>query len=431
MPDTHNVLPGRYPSMAKALTVKQIEALSGGQSRSEVPDPLLPGLYIVVQPSGAKSWAIRYRHQGKPRKLTLGAYPAIDLASARELGRTALRASAEGRDPAGEKRVARHAAARAASEPTDLLPDVVDQFIARYVKSNNRASTAAETERLLRKDVVPEWRGRRVQEIAKKDVLALLDKIVDRGAAIGANRTLAAMRRMFNWCVDRGLLEASPCDRVRAPTGERSRDRVLTDAELAEVWHASEKIGWPFGPMVQVLMLTAQRRGEVAGMRWPEIDLEQALWVIPRERSKNGIAHEVPLSPNVVALLEGLPHIRSQAGFVFTTTGESIVTGYSRAKFRLDKEIMDHRQEAAAEFDDPDRKVEAMTPWTIHDLRRTAATGMARLGIAVPVVEKVLNHTSGSFAGVAGVYQRHSFSEEKRDALSRWAQLITEKARTL
>lgn len=407
--------------MPKLLTVKFIQAVKTAKAREEVPDGLLLGLYLIVQQSGAKSWAVRYRAEGRPRKLTLGSFPTIDLATARDRARDALRAAAEGRDPAAEKKASRQTPKVPAGANEAAIETVIDQFIQRYVKPNNRPSTASETERLLRKDVILAWRGRTVPSIAKADVLALLDAIVDRGAEIGANRTLAAMRRFFNWCVERGLIETSPCDRVKAPTGERSRDRVLSDAELREVWLAADTIGWPFGLMMQLLILTAQRRSEVAGMRRSELDFKAAVWTIPRERSKNDQAHDVPLSPPVVALLTDAPTVASTDGYVFTTTGESVVSGYSRAKSRLDEAIMMARRKAVTEAGEDAEKIAAFPPWTLHDLRRTAATGMSRLGVALPVVEKILNHSSGSFAGVVGVYQRHGYSEEKRYALDGWA----------
>ncbi|MEH6717679.1 MAG: tyrosine-type recombinase/integrase [Aurantimonas endophytica] len=408
--------------MAKALTAKQIEAIKGGAARQELPDRLLPGLYLVVQTSGAKSWAIRYRAHGRPKKLTLGTWPALDLSSARNLARGVLRAVAEGGDPASEKKAARLTEKGEPDYQRDLVETVVAEFIQRHVRPNNRSSTAKETERLLSKEVLSAWRGRRIQDITKRDVLDLLDRIVDRGAEISANRTLAAMRRMFNWCIDRGILDVSPCDRVRAPTVERPRDRVLSDEEIRLVWAASEKIGWPFGPMVQLLILTAQRRGEVAGLRWTEIDFDRKLWTIPKERSKNGLAHDVPLSSAAINVLHSAPVIASDSGFVFTTTGRSVVSGNSRAKSRLDGAIRE--AVAAQKVSDAARTTADLQPWTIHDIRRTAATGMAKLGVSLPVVEKLLNHSSGSFAGVAGVYQRHSFGDEKRAAVEAWGSYV-------
>jgi integrase len=186
------------------------------------------------------------------------------------------------------------------------------------------------------------------------------------------------------------------------------------------VWCGAEAIGWPFGPLVQLLILTAQRRDEVADIKSSELRLQDRLWVIPKDRVKNGQEHEVPLSGPALALFERLPQI-GKSGLVFTVTGETPVSGFSRAKLRMDAEILKLRKtDAVARGENPDR-VQPLPNWTLHDIRRTGASGMARLGIQLPVIEKVLNHTSGSFRGIVGVYQRHGFSDEKRAALSVWA----------
>ena len=388
--------------MAKTLTIKGIEAIKPSDTRREVPDGLIRGLFFVVQPSGAKSWAVRYRFNGLPRKLTLGAFPAIDLKAARELAQRALVAVAAGEDPASAKQAAK-AAARAPAD-RDGVEKVVSTFVERYAKANTREGTWKETERLLNKEVIGAWKGRHFSAIRRADVHELLDGIVDRGALIVANKTLAALRRMCGWAVERGIITTSPCEGVKAPSQERSRDRVLSDDELRRVWTACDAVGWPFGPLVHLLILTGQRRDEVAEMQWSEVDLDGKTWTLPRSRVKNDQAHAVPLSDQALRVLATLPRISTEDGPIFTTTGESSVSGFSRAKRRIDKEIADVK----------------LAPWVIHDLRRTLASGMARLGINLPVIEKVLNHTSGSFAGVVGVYQRHSFADEKRHALQAW-----------
>ncbi|MBX3537666.1 MAG: tyrosine-type recombinase/integrase [Chelatococcus sp.] len=410
--------------MAKAFTVKGVEAIKSDVVRREIPDGALPGLYLVVQPSGATSWAVRYRYGGKPKKLTIGTYPAIELAAARELARVALRAVAEGRDPGAEKKAAQRAAERAAGAERDLVENIADAFVERYAKANTRESTWKETKRLLEADVVPVWRGRRIQEINKRDVIELLDRVVDRGAPVMANRVLAAIRRMFSWCVERGILDTSPCTDVKAPASERSRDRVLTDEEIRLVWRACDAVGWPFGPLTKLLLLTGQRRDEVAEMRRSELDLEKGVWIIPRERVKNDRAHEVPLAKSAIALIEGLPKVKSKEGYVFTTTGDTPVGGFSRAKSRIDDAIIKSLEKVAAANGTDPSEVKPLDRWTLHDLRRTMASGMARLGVNLPVIEKVLNHTSGSFAGVVGIYNRHSFNEEKRHALDAWAAFV-------
>src|SRR5262245_33905878 len=360
------------------------------------------GLYLVVQPSpsGGKSWCVRFRHHGQTRKLTIGGYPQIDLKTARALAGKALRRNAEGHDPAREKILARAAKA-------DSIDRIVEDFLERHVRRSNRPRTAQETERLLRQHVLPRWHGRLVHEITRRDVLDILDRVVDGGAPIAANRVLAAARKFFNWCVARDILAASPCAGVKPPTAERARDRVLSDDELRLVWQAADKLGRTFGPLVKLLALTGQRRDEVARMRWEEIDIENQLWTLPAERTKNNQPHQVPLSDAALAVLERMPRIK-ESPFVFTTNGgASPASGYSKNTRRLDALLP-----------------APMPPWRLHDLRRTCASGMARLGINLPVIEKVLNHSSGSFAGIVGVYQKHSFADEKRAALEAWGNFV-------
>jgi integrase len=225
---------------------------------------------------------------------------------------------------------------------------------------------------------------------------------------------LAAVRKFFNWLVGRDVLMVSPCTLVTPPAAEQSRERILSDDELRLVWEAAHGDGWPFGPLVKLLILSGQRLSEVGGMRWDEVDLPGKLWTLPPERVKNRQRHEVPLSNAAVEILSALPRIKTTKGFVFTTRRDAAVSGYSRAKDRLDASI------AAALPSD----ASAIEHWTYHDLRRTLSSGMARLGIQLPVIEKVINHTSGSFRGVVGVYQRHSFSDEKRKALDAWASFV-------
>ena len=393
--------------MAKALTAKTLENLRPAGDRQEVPDGLIRGLFFVLQPSGKASWAVRYRHQRQTRKLTLGTYPAIDLKAARELASRALVNVAGGADPAAEKQAAK--AAEAIPKDRDLVEKVVDRFIERYARAN-AAKSWQEIERILKREVVGAWKGRLFADVSRRDVHALLDGIVDRGSPIMANRTLAHLRRLCGWAVERDIITVSPCVGVKPPSGERSRDRVLPDDELRRAWFACDAIGWPFSPLFRLLILTGQRRDEVGAMRWSELDLLGRTWTIPKGRAKNGIEHVVPLSAPAVVILEALPRIKGKVGLVFTTSGETAVSGFSRAKNRLDAAM-------AAEGD-------PLLPWTLHDLRRSFASGCAALGIGLPVIEKMLNHVSGSFGGIVGVYQRHSFADEKRAAMDAWGRHI-------
>jgi integrase len=393
--------------MAK-LTAKTVEAIGPVTARKEIPDSLLPGLYLVVQPSGARSWAVRYRHNGTPRKHTLGPFPALDLKAARELGAKALRTAAEGRDPAKEKQAAQ-------KRSGDVESNLVDFQKGHLRKKNGepiRETTRTERARLLGlkpdpdkpgewiatgNGILQRWGDRALAGITKDDVRAAINATAKAGPIL-ANRTLSALKTFFNWCVRDDRLAKSPAEEIDLPSPETASDRVLTDNEIKRVWQAAGQMG-VYGAAVQLLILTGQRRGEVAGLMWSEIDLKGRVIDLPRSRVKNGRAHQVPLSPQAIAVIERLPRIGER--FVFSTNGSTPISGFGKFKERLD---------ALCGFSD----------WTIHDIRRSVASGLARLGVALPVTEKVLNHVSGSFAGVAGIYQRHDFAAEKKSALDKW-----------
>src|SRR5262249_45805131 len=207
------------------LTVRGVEVMRPGADRREIADSHMPGLYLIVQPSGARGWCVRYRHQGVSRKLTLGSYPALGLKDARELGAKALRTVAEGRDPGREKIEAR-------SARIDSVDSIVAEFLERHVRRSNRPRTAKETERLLRRHVLPRWHGRMIRDVTRRDILDVIDRVVDGGAPVVANRTLTVVKTFFNWCVARDILAISPAQGVKPPTIEKARDRVLTDDEL-------------------------------------------------------------------------------------------------------------------------------------------------------------------------------------------------------
>jgi len=395
------------------LTVASIKALKAQAKPFEIKDDAITGAYVEMRPSGAVSYVLRYRFVDRPRKFTIGKFDPdeSDLARVRAVAREARNALGKGIDPAAAKRDAKATArqAEAIAEPAPAAPDLVETVTAEFVERHAKLNTRdwKETQRLLEKNVVAHWRGRRLSEISKADIHAVLDTMIDRGAAVGANRVFAQLRKMCNWAVGRGLIERSPCGGIDKPSSETKRDRVLDDRELTLVWRACEAIGFPFGPMTQLLILTGQRRGEVAGMSYSELDLEGALWTLPAERVKNKRLHKVPLSPQALALLSNMPRIVGSP-FVFSTTGETAASGFSNAKEHLDRVLATL---------DP----QPLSPWTIHDLRRSVATGMARLGVQLHVIERLLNHVSGSFSGVVGVYQRHSYQADMRAALDAWA----------
>ena len=389
-----------------SLTARQVQFMKPDpERRFEVPAGPPIGLYLIVHKTGRKSWALRYRWNGRPRKLTLKeSYPSLSLAQARSEAEVALEAFRNGVDPAAEKTAAK----------PDTFKAVAKEFIERYAKRNR---SWPETERILNREAVSKWGNRPVHTITRADVLRVLDGISDRGAEIMSNRTHAALGRLFNWCLERGILESSPMAGVRSPGAEQSRDRVLSDSELLEVWRAAEVLGYPVGHFYQVLLLTCQRRGEVATMRWQDVDWEAALWTLTAAQTKSGRPHDVPLSGAVMDILESLPRFDG-GDFVFSPAGgKKPISSFSEAVARLKATILEARKERS--------EVGAAVPdWTVHDLRRSAATHMAKSNIPPHVVAAILNHSPGRTMGISAVYIRHQYRAERREALESWAGFV-------
>lgn len=396
------------------LTVKQIDAIEPGARRHEYPDGRIKGLYYVVQPSGARSWALRYRVNGTPRKYTLGSDAALGLGDARKAATKALGEIANGVDPGLERKARKEAEKRQRMSPSRFTRDIAALYLETNVEPNNRS--ARETRRMFDKRVLPAWGSRDIDRITKQDVIAELNRIMDDGQPSAANNFFSAVRRFFNWAIERDLIVESPCKGMKMPAPERSRDRILDDGEILLFWRACAEEGYPFGTLGRFLLLSGQRRNEAAGMTWSELKLEQGPWTIPANRTKNGVAHQLPLSEAMLAELNSIPRIGSKPRFVFTTTGDTHSSGFSKAKRRIKK-----RMESLV----VERGGESPTNWRLHDLRRTAASGMARLGTPIHVIEAVLNHRSGSIGGVAGIYNRYEYAAEKLEALQRWGQFVT------
>lgn len=382
--------------MAKALTEKQVRNLKPQATRYEVWEG--NGLGIRVSPSGRKSWVLMYRYESRQRRLTLGRYPVMSVAEAHKDLAQAMMQLERNDDPGEEvdesKRLKR-------DSPT--VADLAEIYIESWAKPRKRSW--AEDQRILNKDVLPSWKNRKAHSIRRRDVIALLDRIVDRGSPIIANRTFEIVRRMFNFAIERDILDVTPCSRVRPPGKERRRDRVLSNDEIRAFWRGlqsadmSEKIRLA----LKLLLATAQRRGEVASARWQDIDRKSGWWTIPQETSKNGLSHRVPISKIAEDLLDKISNLSGDTEFLFPSpTRDSHITAgsLSRALFR-------------------NRVHFSLERFTTHDLRRTAASKMASIGVSRVVLGKILNHADRS---VTAVYDRHSYDSEKRDALRLWSQ---------
>lgn len=386
-------------------------------------DGEIKGFGLRVRPNGRKSYIVEYRpgaggRSAQKRRYTIGTHGSPWTPdTARDEARRLLAQVADRRDPVAERSDARR-------RDGDTVAELAAAFVDKYAKRKQKSWR--ETERVLLRDVNPAIGRKRLDEVTRQDVVRLLDEVAERGPVM-ANRTLAYMRRFFNWCIERGYTAQNPCAGIKPFGTNGSRDRILSDSELAEVWRAADRLDGIWPPMVKLLIITAQRRSEVAEMRWPEVDLSNRMWTIPAERAKNKRAHEVPLTETAVALLAASPHLSYQDGggsvvespFVFTTTGSTPFSGFSKAKEILDREILAARR--AVDVD-----AEPMPNWTFHDLRRTATTGMARLGIHPHIADALLNHKDGTIRGVAAVYNRHAYLDERRRALEEWEQRVLE-----
>jgi integrase len=359
-------------------------------------DDDLPGFGLRIREGGKRTWVVQYRVGAKQRRMTLGTMQTLDGAEARKRARTALSKTHLGHDPQSEK-----AAARAPKPREMTLGDVVETYLP-HAERKLKASTYSGVVLHLRKH----WRslhGRELQNLERRHIAAELGRIATTSGLYGANRSRAALSALFGWAIGEGLTDTNPVVGTNKATEETARDRVLTGDELSLIWrHAG---AGDYGAIVRLLILTGQRREEVGGMLWSEIDVSSAMWRIAGERTKNARLHEVPLSQAALDIL-GLRARLDGRVLVFGLRGP--FSGWSKAKAALDARI-------AAEVGHPPAE------WRLHDIRRTVATGMADLGVQPHVIEAVLNHISGHKAGVAGVYNRATYAAEKRQALDMWA----------
>ncbi len=398
-------------------TLASIEAQ--GKKDAILWDEELTGLGLRIGKSGKASWLVsrRFGQGGRKAKQietvfgTLGEIPDPD--KAREKARPIIEAIRNGANPNQAKQEKRSTDIDAFTNGK-LEPLLTDW----QTKKPKKGYYAHEVGRMIKADIVPTLGANTlVRDITKRNVHKLLDS---KSQAVSRS-LFAILRPFFNWCVDREVIEKSPIATMQAPCRVDARDRVLTDAELALVWHAANALSYPWRPFYRLLILTAQRRDEVAAVPWTELDLPKREWIIPGARTKNGKEHLVHLSPLVVSTLEELG--ANWEGLVLTTRSieredgtlnETPISGFSKAKLQLDAQIKKLNQG------------KDIAPWRIHDLRRTAATGMGSLGVQPHIVERILNHISGVNAGIVGIYQRFEYVNERREALRLWSEHIQE-----
>jgi integrase len=372
--------------------------------QAEYPDKLIAGLRVRVGSTGAKTFILRKRVAGKLKNINLGRYgPRFGLAAARRKARDLLVDIESGKDPS--------AAITRRGGGVQTVRKMAESYLAAEVRDKKRS--AREIERILTGYVVPAIGDRLADSITRADVTQLIDDVVNADPARPkrsmGRAVFAQLSAFYSWAMPRlDRLPANPCRDAGRPAPARSRERVLSDDEIRAFWKACGNLERPFGPAFKLLLLTGQRRSEVFEATWDEQNGET--WTIPAARAKNGVAHIVPLPKAAQDIIADIPTVEGTP-FLFPSRGnpETAASGFSKAMSRLCKLMAEELE------------VDAVAPFVLHDLRRTLATGMQRLGIALPVVEAVLNHVSGSRAGVAGVYQRHDYLAEKRHALKVWA----------
>ena len=409
---------------AITISKRSVDAARPGARDVFLWDSQIRGFGLKITPAGAKVYLVQYRTGGRgtpTKRVTIGRHGAPwTPEQARRKAKEVLGEVAAGRDPAGQKRAAR----QEQKAPKNTVRAMSAEWLKRDQAGNRRL---AEVQRILDHDILPVWGDRPIAELRKRDVIELIDGIADRGSPVMANRTLATVRRLFNWAAGRDIIEANPAAFVEKPGEEIRRDRVLSDAELVEVWRASKAAGFPFGDGVRLLILTLGRRDEIFRVSEPEIEVAKdgATIRLPAERVKNAEGREIPLSAPALAILAGLPEIDPgededggrRARYLLSLNGRAPYSNFGWAKSNLDQRILAARREANLE-------AQAMAPWRLHDIRRTGATGLQRLGFRLEVIEATLGHTAGSRAGVAGVYQRHKFANEVRQALDAWGRHV-------
>jgi integrase len=447
---------------AKTLTDAAVRRYKPAAKRREIPDAKATGLYLVVQASGHKSWALRFRRpNGQKAKLTLGRVAGqelkddpvlgqpLTLAAARMLAADVNRKRAMGIDVIAEHAASKHRrrieTEQASASSFGLL---ARQFIEEYARPNVRRwreiaillglrypfddGDPVET----RDGLAQRWADRPVSAIDGHLVYQTIDEAVRHGVPGRERRTKGlsnprgramarALSKFFSWLVEHRKVAVDPTLGMYCPPPPAARERTLSEDETRWLWAAYDAVGFPFGPLCKVLLATGVRREEARGMIRAELSADGALWTIPGARTKNRKAHAVPLSPLARSIIAAMPRIESAKGFLFTTNGKTPVGGFSKYKRRLDAAML-----AAARKERGDDVI--IAPWRLHDLRRSAATGMADLGVQPHVIEACLNHVSGFRAGVAGVYNVAEYRKEKRAALERWGAhlqgLVTGKA---
>ena len=372
----------------QSLTELTIRKAKPADKRYDLFDASARGLGLRVAISGTKSWFIMRRFNGRMLRITFGRYPEISLANARLKVPEVLREMADGRTQGQRK--------------SDLFKIVLEEWLKKDQAKNK---SVHQVKMAMYLHALPALGNMSVTSITKRDVNKMIDKVVDAGSPVAANRILAYTKRFFSWCKERDILDQSPVEAIKLPSKENDRDRVLNLGEIKSFWISCDKMGYPWGPIFQLLLLTGARLKEISQASWSEISISDRILDLPGSRTKNERAHQIQLSVQTLKILLSLPKVEGQ-DFLFSTNGKTPVSGFSKVKKRLDMLC-------------------GVTNWRFHDLRRSFATHSSeKLSVSPVIVDKILNHRTGQVRGVTAVYQRGEYLAERREALQKWGDYI-------
>jgi len=371
-------------------TDRSVRLLKPRSERYEAWDTLTPGFGVRVSPAGRKTFFWLYRFEDRPRRMTFGTYPRLSLTNARARQAKAREMlEEEGKDPGSEL-----VKTKRANREAPIVNELAEEYIEKWAKPRKRSWK--EDERMLKSDVLPFIGRKKAADVTRRDIILILDAVVERGAPISANRTLAVVRKMFRFCLTRDLIPHNPCEAVDAPAKENQRDRVLNAAEIKKFWQKLENDDIAISHAIKLCFVTA---------KWVDLDLTSGWWTIPETVAKNNLPHRVPLSPLACRLLKAAKKDSRNAEYVFPNPSGTgpIKDGAVSKTVRRNESVfgLDH--------------------FTPHDLRRTAASQMASMGTSRVTIGKILNHVE---PGVIRVYDRHSYDQEKRKALNAWGRKL-------
>jgi integrase len=405
------------------LTDRLLISLQVPEGRKDrlVFDAQCPGLAVRVTTKGTRTFLVQWTDKLTRRKVRepLGVWGSITIEQARSAARVRLGEVAKGLDPVADRNDKRAAAERGKAE----LALTLDALLSRWADlhlSNRRPRYAAEAMRSVRFAFAKQL-GEPAARLSRAQTVAVLDEIVANGNPVTAGRTMAYARACYSWAEKRGMVPQNPFRNLPVSAATTERERVLSNDEVRDIWIVAAATSYPFGPFYQIAILTLQRRDEVAGMRWSELSPDGCTWLIPGARMKNGKPHDVHLSPAAREILRLLPRQDGQ-DLVFSTTGKTPISGFSRAKEALDASVVMMRRGKGR----PGGTSPALVPWRLHDIRRTGVSTLARLGVDSVVADKLLGHQAAKLRGVAAVYQRHDFADERARALEVWSAHVME-----